>query len=295
MVSDPDADGLYGLPLEEFTPARDALAGRLRSAGDAEEAKRVKALRKPTTPAWAVNQLARRQRPLVEELIAASDRLRAAQQSLLHGGPAQEVWEATLAERDILARLIHEAGRVLEAQSYGASRTTLDRISETLAAAAADVREHPVLRRGILITEMHRTGFEAIFTDTVGAEVPDLPAPKASRTKAAAKPAAGPALRSVPGGPSARKVLEAERDEARLARAADRAEEDADRLERAAVRSEEGAEAARRRLAASEKEAARARADATAARKAAKAARRDAERAAARLKKLAGPRRGSAR
>src|SRR5256885_1710261 len=54
------ADELYGLPLRDFTKARDDHARRLRKEGRREVADAVKALRKPTLPAWALNQLARR-------------------------------------------------------------------------------------------------------------------------------------------------------------------------------------------------------------------------------------------
>ena len=50
---------LYGLPLDEFTAERDAVAKRLRADGEREEAARIKKLRKPSVPAWAVNQAAR--------------------------------------------------------------------------------------------------------------------------------------------------------------------------------------------------------------------------------------------
>ena len=43
-MAEPD---LYGLPLEEFTAARDAEAKRLREAGETDTAKAVTALRKP--------------------------------------------------------------------------------------------------------------------------------------------------------------------------------------------------------------------------------------------------------
>src|ERR687891_633946 len=51
---------LYGLPLDEFTPARNELAKRLRGEGDRETAERVKELAKPSVAAWTVNQIARR-------------------------------------------------------------------------------------------------------------------------------------------------------------------------------------------------------------------------------------------
>lgn len=285
MLDENEGDRLYALPLEEFTPARDALAARMRSAGDAAEAARIKSLRKPTTPAWAVNQLARRQRDLIEQLINGSERLRQAQHDLLQGGPAQAVWEATLHERDLLGRLSHEAERILDGANYGATRGTLDRISDTLAAAAADPDGRGLLRRGILTQEMRRAG----FGDILG-----LPAsaPAKDRTKPAAKPRREkPAAKAAKGAPTAKAVLEAERDAARLEREADRAAVDAERLDRAATKAEHEAASLKRRLATAERDASRARADADAARKAAASARRDADKAADRYAKLGGSRR----
>ena len=282
VAEETEGDRLYALPLEEFTAARDALAARLRSAGDAQEASQVKALRKPTTPAWAVNQLARRQRELIEQLIAGSERMRRAQQELLQGGPAQEVWEATLAEREVLARLSHEAERILSGANYGVTRGMLDRITDTLAAAAADVGGRTLLRRGILTNEMRRAG----FGDILGAP-PEAP----SRERAPAKPAKTAKLgKAAASAPSAKQRLEADREAARLARDAERADAEAERLDRAASKAEEDADALRRRLAGAEKDASRVRAEATAARKAAATARREADRAADRLAKLGGPR-----
>jgi hypothetical protein len=53
------ADELYGLPLADFTRARNEHARRLRQEGLRDEAETVKALRKPTAAAWTLNQLAR--------------------------------------------------------------------------------------------------------------------------------------------------------------------------------------------------------------------------------------------
>jgi hypothetical protein len=283
MTSGSEGDRLYALPLEQFTQARDELAARLKSAGDATEAAEVKALRKPTTPAWAVNQLSRRSRDTIDELIDSADRLRKAQQELLHGGPAQAVWEATLAERDALGRLTEDAETILADAGYGATRATLDRISDTLAAAAADASSRALLRRGILTSEMQRAG----FGDLLGGDAAEsralksVPPPKAEREAPAQKKR--PAGR---GGPTAKAVLEAERDAARASKEAVRAGEDAEKAERASDRADEAEASARKRLAGAEKEAKQARSAATAARKNADATRREAERAQARLAKL---------
>jgi hypothetical protein len=280
MADGSEGDRLYGLSLEEFTPARDALAARMRSAGDAEESKRIKALRKPSTPAWAVNQLARRQAPLVDELIAASERLRRTQQELLAGGSAQAVWEATLTERELLSRLVHEAERILEGQGYGSTRATLDRISDTLAAAAADPVAQQTLRRGVLTAEMRRAGFGDILGGSAEAK------PRVAGSKRPDKKPAPAKSTSRPAGPSSKAMLDAEREAVRLDREAARAEEDAERLERAAERAADAVEAARKRLQIVDKESSKARAEAAEAVKRARAARRKAEQAAEHSAKL---------
>ncbi len=81
-----EENDLYGLPLADFTKARDELARRLRREGRRDDAEAVKALRKPTVAAWALNQLARRRPGDVERLLATGERLREAQEALLAGG-----------------------------------------------------------------------------------------------------------------------------------------------------------------------------------------------------------------
>ena len=71
-------DELYGVPLEGFVAARDELAKELIAAGDGDEAKRVKSLRKPTATAWALNRVARERPELMAALVDAHARLRSA-------------------------------------------------------------------------------------------------------------------------------------------------------------------------------------------------------------------------
>ena len=70
---DQEIDRLYQLPLDEFTPARNALA---RTAG--ADAARVRALSKPPIAAWAVNQLYWRNRKIWDALVAAAENARRA-------------------------------------------------------------------------------------------------------------------------------------------------------------------------------------------------------------------------
>jgi hypothetical protein len=76
----PDVDRLYQLPLSEFTDARNALA---ETAG--ADAAAIKALPKPSVPAWAVNQLYWSDRRTYDRLVKASERVRAGHAQSLKG------------------------------------------------------------------------------------------------------------------------------------------------------------------------------------------------------------------
>src|SRR5579872_6342465 len=75
-------DELYGLPPAEFTARRDRLATEARKAGDKELASAVKALRKPSATASAVNLAARARPDRIDELVGLGRQMRAAQEAL---------------------------------------------------------------------------------------------------------------------------------------------------------------------------------------------------------------------
>src|SRR5262245_6489478 len=72
------AHALFSLDPKDFVTARDQLATTLRKEGDKDGAKSVKALRRPTIPIWALNQVARERPDEVEALIEASSQAHAA-------------------------------------------------------------------------------------------------------------------------------------------------------------------------------------------------------------------------
>lgn len=76
------ADDLYAGEPADFVASRSAAARAAKQAGDAELARRIQALRKPTTAAFFVNRLARDGSSALEELAELGDRLRAAHASL---------------------------------------------------------------------------------------------------------------------------------------------------------------------------------------------------------------------
>ena len=124
---EPELDRLFALHPGEFIDARNALAARLKSCGRTEDSARVKALKKPTAPAWAVNQLRFSAPDLLDALHAAADRLRA--------GPA-DVREAMAARREALAAARAAAEKLLETSGLTATPQTLQRVTATLEAVA---------------------------------------------------------------------------------------------------------------------------------------------------------------
>ena len=79
MSVDEVTDRLYALPPEEFTQGRNEAERELRRAGEREQADQVKALRKPSAAAGAVNRLVRSHRDQVEAFLEAAAKLRDAQ------------------------------------------------------------------------------------------------------------------------------------------------------------------------------------------------------------------------
>lgn len=160
-----DAEALYGLPLEEFTRQRDALARVLREAGEREQAAAVVALRKPTLVAWAVNQLARAHAREVDLLLDASHRLIEAQTG---ASPSESASVAATRQRDALAALVRRGRELLGPR---ATATTIARVADTLRAASLTPDGRERLARGTLDREIASTGWELLDTGAAAAPV----------------------------------------------------------------------------------------------------------------------------
>ena len=174
-----ELDSLYAHSPEEFTAARNDLARRLKQAGQEGAAAKVKQLRKPTVPLWAVNQLARSHPDELRTLLDAADRLRTAQQDALRGAESGELRKATADEREALRKLTQRG----EALARAASRAIApERIAATLRAAAVDPAARELLAQGRLSEELEASGFGAL----AGMEVAATPAARRKRAPSAA-------------------------------------------------------------------------------------------------------------
>jgi hypothetical protein len=234
-----DAGELYGVPLEEFVAERKALASALRSSGHRDEAARVAKLAKPSVAAWTVNQLVRTQRRAIDALFAAGDALVAAQSELLAGrGDASALRGAGRREREARARLIEIARGLLSSEGHEPTAGTLERVSETLQAAALDADARFRLRDGCLLRELRHVGLGGEMVAATAAP----PARKsASPRRASSASGSGAAGSQAPARPAAVGQPTVEERRARAERArelklAQRAVADADRFEQRAAR-----------------------------------------------------------
>lgn len=159
-----ELDALYALPLEEFTNARNDLVRRLKRAHQAEAAAEVQALRKPSATAWAANRLARADPERVAQLLDAGAQLLEAQERALSGdGGPDEIGEASRAERDVVRALLTEARSLLGPR---ATPALVERLTQTLRAAAVDPDGRELLARGRLTEEVRAVGFGPLTSVT---------------------------------------------------------------------------------------------------------------------------------
>jgi hypothetical protein len=203
-----EAERLYGLSLDEFIPARDEAVRRLRDEGRREDAAAIKALRKPSNPAWVVNRLAREVPKVVDGLLAAGQRLRDTQ--LSGGGRLKDALED---ERVALDRAMRNAEEIATHAGL-ASTSTMLRVRETLHLAALDPDVAADVKRGVLSREGRAAGFTGLAGFTAPAASPDKPvkAKKDTRAKRGTK--------AKPDTPAKRDTTTAPRDAARQQRLA---------------------------------------------------------------------------
>lgn len=180
------ADELYGLPLEEFVASRDARAAETRRAGDKELAAQIKALRKPTTAAWLLNQLVRAEHAGVQDLLTLGEELRAAQ--------AQQDG-ATMRDLDRRRRELSRdlSGRVRALGAERGHRVTdavATEVEVSLRAATADPDAAAALASGLLVGSLEASGFEPLDVSGLVA-LPVPPAPRA-HLRLVPEPAAEP-------------------------------------------------------------------------------------------------------
>ena len=154
-------DALFQLPLTEFTAARNTLASRLKKAGDAESAVRIKSLTKPSVAAWAVNQLFWKHRIVFDRLLDAGERFRKAQTSQLAGKSA-DIRTPLESRRAALSELSTHAAKILSDAGNSPTPDTMRRVTTTLEALSTYAGIPDTPQPGRLMDDVQPPGFEAL-------------------------------------------------------------------------------------------------------------------------------------
>ena len=149
------AEGLYGLPLAEFTPARDAL---VREHKGTDLATALKKLRKPATAAWVVDLLVRHETEQVQQVLAVGAALRSAQESM----SADELRALTKQRRQLTAAVTTTARGLAREHGLKVTPAVADQVEATLTAAMVDAECARAVRSGLLVAPLASTGVDAV-------------------------------------------------------------------------------------------------------------------------------------
>jgi hypothetical protein len=147
-----EIERLYQLTPSEFTAARNALASQQKSPADKAA---VRVLQKPSTPAWAVNQLFWKRRKVFQQVLDAARKVREAHAQQLAGRFA-DVQSAERHQSETLKTAADEIRELLRSAGENASPATMNAVVETLQALPG--RED----YGRLTKPLKPLGFEAL-------------------------------------------------------------------------------------------------------------------------------------
>ncbi len=248
MTLDDTADRLYALAPEEFTAARDAAAKQAKADGDAELAKQVKALRKPSVGAWLVNLLVTEEADLLEQLLSLGPALAEAQAQ----GQGDELRQLGAQRRELVGAV---TSRAVELAGRSATAALRDEVSSTLEAALADPASADAVRSGRLVRALSYAGFGSV--DLEGAVGTPVAAKADKKTRPDDGVAAAEAAALEAAGRLDDRVRECERLEAERAAAEHRVEQahaDVERLRAALAVAQDAAHEADQQRRAAERE-----------------------------------------
>jgi hypothetical protein len=179
------ADRLYGEPVAGFTAARDAAA---KAAGTREQGAAIKAWKKPSVSAWAINLLVRREGEQIDQVLELAASLRAAAESL----DGEELRTLTRQRRQLTAALTTTASRLAREHEVRLTAAVSDQVEGMLTAAMLDPVAAQVVRSGLVITAFTSTGVSELDVTTVCA------LPEAIGHRPASVEPGPPTLRVVP-------------------------------------------------------------------------------------------------
>ena len=188
------ADGLYAEPLSTFTASRDAAARSVARGEDADKelAGRIKALKKPSVAAWAINVLVRRESDQIDQVLEVGSSLRAAAESM----SGDDLRALTRQRRQLTNALAGTARDLAREDDVRLTTAVVDQVEGMLTAAMLDPLAAQVVRSGLVLTAFTSTGVSEVDVEATCA-VPEALGPDVAH-RATATERAAPSLHLVP-------------------------------------------------------------------------------------------------
>ena len=118
----------------------------------------MKALSKPSVPAWAVNQVRRDRPDDVRRLLDVTDELHRVYAGLASAGARERLAEAASMQRELIGSLVRCAGELLDAAGHSPSDATLTKVADTLRAGALDEELRQQIADGRVVKEQRAAG-----------------------------------------------------------------------------------------------------------------------------------------
>jgi len=146
------AEPLFELAPEEFTAERDRIAKEMKKQGEDEASAQVKALKRPSVTAYALNLVSRRHPDLVEAMLEADEQLRTAKSRT-------DMDKAKADRQKAIAAISGKATSLLADQDRPVTAQVKERLTETLLAVATDDETRELLKSGHLLKEAEAGGF----------------------------------------------------------------------------------------------------------------------------------------
>jgi len=162
------ADGLYGLPLDQFIVARNEAAKAMAASGDRNSATLVRKLPKPSMAAWLGNVLARRHSRAIDELVKLGTEFRQAQER----GEGGEIRRLSTRRQELVIALLALADDEAKSAGLPPGAQARQQLAGTLDAVVADESAASEFRGGRLIAPLSHVGFGPVAAQGRGSKVP---------------------------------------------------------------------------------------------------------------------------
>jgi hypothetical protein len=154
---------LYGVLPSEFIAARTAAA-----KADKSLAAEIKALRKPSAAAWAVNLLVRSKPDLVDQVLSLGVQLRQAQAGL----QGDQLRALAHQRRQLVAAVVKEVRTLAADAGLKVTEPVARQVEDTLTAAMVDEAAAAAVHTGMLTESLESTGIGSLAVGSVVGVVP---------------------------------------------------------------------------------------------------------------------------